>query len=79
MLSGRFIASMVTIILLLSCDFWTVKVSRSCDQAVCCAADNEDFGYFIIKQFMFWASVNSLIVLRMFLGDCWWAFVGGIK
>uniref|UniRef100_H3CWN7 Golgi apparatus membrane protein TVP23 homolog n=1 Tax=Tetraodon nigroviridis TaxID=99883 RepID=H3CWN7_TETNG len=25
MLSGRFIASMVTIILLLSCDFWTVK------------------------------------------------------
>lgn len=30
MLSGRFIASMVTIILLLSCDFWTVKVSTCC-------------------------------------------------
>lgn len=28
--SGSFIACMVTIILLLSCDFWTVKVGPSC-------------------------------------------------
>lgn len=76
MLSGKFIASMVTIILLLSCDFWTVKVSMSCDHAACCAADNRDF-ILLLNNACF--GVNSLIVLRMYLGDCWWVFVGGIK
>lgn len=36
MLSSRFIASMVTIILLLSFDFWTVKVSTSRGRAASC-------------------------------------------
>lgn len=78
MFSSGFIGCMVTIILLLSCDFWTVKVSRSGYGLTNYPAS---LGLFCECCFMIGSNQSSRLsftdLLRFLFPECVWQIVGG--